>query len=133
MGIYDRDYMREGDEPADWWKPGYSIKRWLTIGIIAVSLLTSVVYLGRSIGIPRLFKPVQHQKGSLRVNINTATIEELQALPGIGPAKARLIVANRPYQRVEDLAKLQGIGQRQATNLGPLIKVDGKTERLPSR
>jgi competence ComEA-like helix-hairpin-helix protein len=125
--------MSDDDDPGDWWKPGYSIKRWLTIGIIAVSLLTSVVYLGRSIGIQRLFKPVQHQKGSLRVNINTATIEELQALPGIGPAKARLIVANRPYQRVEDLAKLQGIGQRQATNLGPLIKVDGKTERLPSR
>ena len=55
MGIYDRDYMREGDEPADWWKPGYSIKRWLTIGIIAVSLLTCVMFLGRSIGIPRLF------------------------------------------------------------------------------
>ena len=55
MGIYDRDYMREGDEPADWWKPGYSIKRWLTIGIIAVSLLTSVVFLGRSIGIPKFF------------------------------------------------------------------------------
>ena len=73
------------------------------------------------------------EKGSLRVNINTATIEELKTLPGIGPAKARLIVANRPYQRVEDLAKLQGIGQRLATNLGPLIKVDGKTERLPSR
>jgi competence protein ComEA len=87
--------------------------------------------------VPRSFdrdsKPVQHQKGSLRVNINTATIEELQALPGIGPAKARLIVANRPYQRVEDLAKLQGIGQRLATDLRPLIKVDGKTERLPSR
>jgi competence ComEA-like helix-hairpin-helix protein len=144
MGIYDRDYMREGDEPADWWKSGYSIKRWLTIGIIAVSLLTSVVFLGRSIGVPKLFKsrtPVakqsspitRHEEGSLRVNINTATIEELKTLPGIGPAKARLIVANRPYQSVEDLAKLQGIGQRLATDLRPLIKIDGKTERLPSR
>ena len=135
MGIYDRDYMREGDEPADWWKPCYSIKRWLTIGIIAVSLLTSVVFLGRSIGIPKLFKsrPALAEKGSLRVNINTATIEELQTLPGIGPAKARLIAANRPYQSVENLAKLQGIGHRLATDLRPLIKIDGKTERLPSR
>jgi competence ComEA-like helix-hairpin-helix protein len=135
MGIYDRDYMRKGDEPADWWKPGYSIKRWLTIGIIAVSLLTSVVFLARSIGIPKLFKsrPALAEKGSLRVNINTATIEELQTMPGIGPAKARLIAANRPYQSVEDLAKLQGIGHRLATDLQPLIKIDGKTERLPSR
>jgi competence ComEA-like helix-hairpin-helix protein len=135
MGIYDRDYMRERDEPADWWKPGYSIKRWLTIGIIAVSLLTYVVFLARSIGIPKLFKsrPALAEKGSLRVNINTATIEELQTMPGIGPAKARLIAANRPYQSVENLAKLQGIGHRLATDLQPLIKIDGKTERLPSR
>jgi competence ComEA-like helix-hairpin-helix protein len=134
MGMYNRDYMRE-DDPGDSWKAGYSIKRWLTIAIIAVSLLTSVVFLGRSIGIPKLFKsrPALAEKGSLRVNINTATIEELQTLPGIGPAKARLIAANRPYQSVENLAKLQGIGHRLATDLRPLIKIDGKTERLPSR
>src|SRR5207247_1422395 len=135
MGIYDRDYMREGDEPADWWKPGYSIKRWLTIGIIAVSLLTSVVFLGRSIGIPKLFTsraPVtnhpssltRREKGSLRVNINAATIEELQTLPGIGPARARLIVTNRPYQNVDDLAKLQGIGSKFTNDLRLLINTD---------
>jgi competence ComEA-like helix-hairpin-helix protein len=144
MGIYDRDYMREGDEPADWWKPGYSIKRWLIIGGIAISLLTSAVFLGRSIGIPKLFKsraPVathhtpitRHQKGSLRVNINRATIEELQTLPGIGPARARLIVTNRPYQGVDDLAELQGIGSKLTNDLRPLIKIDGKTEQLSSR
>jgi competence ComEA-like helix-hairpin-helix protein len=144
MGIYDRDYMREGDEPADWWKPGYSIKRWLTIGIVAISLLTSVVFLGRSIGIPKFFKShagvakhassvSRHAKGSLRVNINTATIEELETLPGIGAARARLIVANRPYQSVDDLANLQGIGQKLTTNLRSLIKIDGTTEQLSSR
>jgi competence protein ComEA len=143
MGIYDRDYMRKEDDPGDRWKPGYSIKRWLTIGIIAVSLLTSVVYLGRSIGIPRLFKsrapvakhesPVpRQQKGLLHVNINTASIEELQTLPGIGPAKARLIVTNRPYQSVDDLAKLQGTGSKLTNTLRPLIKIDGRTECLPS-
>jgi competence ComEA-like helix-hairpin-helix protein len=143
MGIYDRDYMRGEDRPADWWKPGYSIKRWLTIGIIAVSLLTSVVYLGRSIGVPKVFRsrapvakhasPVtRHQKGSLRVNINKATIEELQTLPGIGPAKARLIAANRPYQSIDDLAKLQGIGSKLTNDLRSLIKIDGTTEQLAS-
>jgi competence ComEA-like helix-hairpin-helix protein len=144
MGIYDRDYMRERDDPADWWKPGYSIKRWLTIGIIAVSLLTSVVFLGRSIGIPKIFKSraavakdssplTRHEKGSLRVNINTATIEELETLPGVGPARARLIVTNRPYQSLDDLAKLHGIGQKLTTDLRLLIKTDGTTEQLLSR
>jgi competence ComEA-like helix-hairpin-helix protein len=135
MGMHDRDYMREDDDPADSWKSGYTIKRWLTIGIIAVSLLTSFVFLGRSIGIQKLFNsraPIV-EKGSLRVNINTATIEELKTLPGIIPARARLIVANRPYQSVDDLAKLQGIGRKLTTDLRSLIKIDGKTERLPSR
>jgi competence ComEA-like helix-hairpin-helix protein len=142
MGIYDRDYMREENDPADWWKPGYSIKRWLTIGLIAVSLLTSLVLLSR--GIPKIVTsraPVtkhahplhRREKGSLSININTATIEELETLPGIGPAKARLIMTNRPYQSVDDLAKLQGVGSKLTNDLRPLIKIDGTTEQLPSR
>jgi hypothetical protein len=59
MGIYDRDSMRE-DDPGDWWKPSYSIKRWLIIGILALSLLD----LARSAGVGNL---------SLKVNVNTAT------------------------------------------------------------
>jgi competence ComEA-like helix-hairpin-helix protein len=143
MGIYDRDYMREED-PADWWKPGYSIKRWLVIGILAISLLSSLVYFGRSIGIAKPSKsrsgvvsgstPIaRHEKGSLRINLNTATIDELQTLPGIGPAKAKLIVANRPYQSVDDLAKLQGIGTKLANDLRPFIKTEGDTERFRMR
>ena len=142
MGIYDRDYMRE-DDPADWWKPGYSIKRWLTIGIIAVSLLTSVVYLVRATGlrpnrrvvpaVARATPSERHGKGSLRVNINTATIEELETLPGIGPARARLITANRPYQTVDDLAKLKNIGAKLVNDVRPFIKTDGVTEKVATR
>src|SRR4051812_36403861 len=91
MGIYDRDYMREPD-PADWWKPGYSFKRWLTITVIVVSLVTSIVWLVRMSGLARIARGPTHEKQSLEVNINSATQRELGTLPGIGPARAQSII-----------------------------------------
>jgi len=40
---------------------------------------------------------------ALKVNLNRASLQELDALWGIGPARAQAIVAGRPYQRVEEL------------------------------
>jgi competence protein ComEA len=46
-----------------------------------------------------------------KVDINTADEETLQALPGIGPAKAKAIIAGRPYAKIEDIMKVKGIKQ----------------------
>lgn len=50
------------------------------------------------------------------VNVNTAGVQELMTLPGIGPALAERIVAARkekgPFRRVEDLLAVQGIGPK---------------------
>jgi len=53
--------------------------------------------------------------GGARVNINTASADELAKLPGIGPAKAEAIVsfrAKEPFTKPDDLRKVKGIGDR---------------------
>jgi len=45
------------------------------------------------------------------VNINTATLEQLDTLNGIGASTAQKIIDGRPYQQLEDLLNVSGIGQ----------------------
>jgi competence protein ComEA len=61
----------------------------------------------------------------IRININKASYEEIQALPGIGPSYARAIVeyrkANGPFQNIEELEKVKGIGPATIEKLRDLI------------
>ena len=55
------------------------------------------------------------------VNINSATAEELDSLPGVGPSTAAAIVedrdANGPFSSVEDLMRVSGIGEKKFAKL----------------
>jgi len=57
------------------------------------------------------------------INLNTATVEQLDSLPGIGPSKAAAIVAHRPYATVDDLDKVPGIGPSTIDQFRALVTV----------
>ena len=64
------------------------------------------------------------------VNINTATAEQLQQLPGIGATKAKAIVKHRQkqsFKSVEDLAKVKGIGEALLSKIKNRVVTKGKT------
>lgn len=64
------------------------------------------------------------------VNIQTASVEQLQQLPGIGPSKAEAIVAQRErraFRRIEDILRVRGIGRSTFRRLRSMLTVDGPT------
>ena len=65
------------------------------------------------------------------VNINTATPEELELLPGIGEARAKAVIAMRKqrggFKSVDELTDVKGIGDAALERLRPFVRTEGKT------
>ena len=68
------------------------------------------------------------------VDINTADEETLQQLPGIGPALAERIVAERaangPFADAADLTRVSGIGEKTVQAIAPYITVENGGEEM---
>jgi len=61
-----------------------------------------------------------------RVDLNSATADDLARLPGIGPAKARAIIeyrAEAPFHKPEDLRKVKGIGDKLYERVKDMVTV----------
>ena len=66
-----------------------------------------------------------------KVNLNTASAEQLTLLPRVGPALAERILEfrkeNGPFKKPEDLMLVRGIGERSYELLAPYVSVSGET------
>jgi competence protein ComEA len=96
--------------------------------------LAEILSDGQQVNFPRLPAPTLTRDPAQPaptnpgpVNINTATLEQLDSLPGIGPAIAQDIidyrVSNGPFSSIEDLLKVTGIGQAKFDAIKDLITV----------
>jgi competence protein ComEA len=82
---------------------------------------------GASVRISGAYDPGTHHAGAEPVDLNSATEAELVALSGIGPVRARAIVAYRreagPFAGVSDLARVPGFSHSLVARLAPLLTV----------
>lgn len=65
-----------------------------------------------------------------QININTATAEQLELLPGVGPAMAKKIVdyrANKPFQEANHLVRIKGIGPKTFAKFKQYVVTKGDT------
>ena len=67
------------------------------------------------------------------VNLNTATIDQLASLPGVGPKTAERILEYRTknggFKKIEELMNVKGIGEKSFLKIKPLVSAPPKTDK----
>ena len=95
-----------------------------SMGWVAVVFLT----LGGSAAFAG--KPVMKKELTGVVNINTASAQQLDLLPGVGEKAAKRIIEHRsktPFAKVDDLRKVKGFGAKKLEKLKGFLTTSGPT------
>lgn len=87
--------------------------RSLWVGLVCATLISGgCPAVAENAGPP----PVPGNNSTQSLNVNTAGVDELATLPGVGPALAKRIIeyrtANGPFSKPEDLLAVKGIGAK---------------------
>jgi len=110
----------------------FTRREYAAIFILALSLVIGVALIGirdrPNVEVLRAEALESNEKIIGAIPINTAGVEELQLLPGIGESRARAIVADReengPYPVVDSLMRIRGIGRGIIESIRPYASVE---------
>jgi len=79
----------------------------------------------------------QKQRPAKPIDLNAATIKELEELPGVGPVTAQRIIDARQksgrFRRVEDLLAIRGISTKRLEALRPYVTVTSPPQPSPAK
>ena len=96
----------------------HALRTWIVLSAV-IGLLAGIPPLGVA-----QTRPAEKPAA---VDLNTASVVELEALPGVGVAMATRIVEYRQkqggFKKVEDLMNVRGIGEKSFLKLKPLVRV----------
>ncbi len=99
----------------------------IRLALVLAALIAPALVLAS----PRAQEPAAAQKAT--VNLNTATVDQLMTLPGIGQKTAERILEYRTksggFKKIEELMNVKGIGEKSFLKIKPLVSAPPKPDK----
>src|SRR5262245_287910 len=104
------------------------LSRTLHISLTCATIIAGFLFgLAVILAPPSVAASISHFQNEERIDVNTASVEELQRLPGVGPALASRIVEHRrrhgPFKRPQDVVIVRGMSAKLYRRIAHLIRV----------
>jgi competence protein ComEA len=103
------------------------MRMWMLCATVALAAVLTT-------NVPRASaQPDQGSATKATINLNTATVDQLETLPGIGRKTAERILdyrqKNGPFKKIEELMNVKGIGEKSFLKIKPQLSVAPKPDK----